>query len=51
VRRAYEQIIGMIYENFRNRAAAGVLVEKILGRLESDASKSHVTKSNPRRKK
>lgn len=51
VRRAYEQIIGMIYENFKNRAAAGVLVEKILSRLESDASNSYVANKKPRRKK
>lgn len=51
VRRAYEHVIAMIYENFRNRAAAGVLVEKILSRLEADVSKASSTRARPRRKK
>lgn len=50
-RHAYEQVIGMIYDNFKNRAAAGVLVEKILSRLEADASKASTPKTKPRRKK
>jgi molecular chaperone HtpG len=50
-RRAFEQVIGLIYDNFKNRAAAGVLVEKILSRLEADASKATATRTKPRRKK
>lgn len=51
VRRAYEQVIAMIYDNFKNRAAAGVLVEKILSRLEADASAASAPKRKVRRKK
>jgi len=49
-RRVYEQVIGMIYENFKNRAAAGVLVEKILSRLESQASKAASPAVKPKKK-
>lgn len=53
VRRAYEQVIGLIYDNFKNRAAAGVLVEKILSRLETAASNAATPKrkGGARRKK
>lgn len=51
VRRIYEQVIGMIYDNFKNRAAAGALVEKILNRLEAEASRASAPKSKPRRRK
>jgi hypothetical protein len=36
VRKAYERIIGLIYECSANRAAAGAMVEKILDRLEGE---------------
>ncbi len=51
VRRAYEKVIAMIYDNFKNRAAAGALVEKILSQLESDASSASAPKKKARRKK
>lgn len=51
VRRAYEQVIAMIYHNFKNRAAAGALVEKILSKLEADASSASAPKKKARRKK
>lgn len=51
VRRAYEHVIAMIYENVSTRAAAGALVEKILTRLEADASNAVTVKRRSRRKK
>ena len=51
VRRAYEHVISMIYNHVKNRAAAGALVEKILSRLEADASSASAPKKKTRRKK
>lgn len=51
VRRAYEQVIAIIYDNLKSRSAAGALVEKILSQLEADASSASAPKRKSRRKK
>lgn len=47
IRRAYEDVISLLYECVGNRAAAGIIVEKILDRLQTQGLEA---KARPKRK-
>jgi len=51
VRKAYERIIGLIYECSANRVAAGAMVEKILDKLEAEPLITKKPASKRRRRK
>jgi len=51
IRKAYEDVISLVYECVGNRAAAGVIVEKLLGRLETKGLEARVTHKKRKAKK
>lgn len=51
VRRAYEDVISLLYDCVGNRAAAGIIVEKVLDRLETKGLEALATKPKKTKKK